>query len=46
MWQFLLPFAVVVAVRQLLRWRASMPVVAAMLLAQTVVIQLLFFTRW
>jgi hypothetical protein len=46
MWQFLLPFAVVVAVRQLLRWRASMPVVAAMLLAQTVVIQFLFFTRW
>ena len=46
MWQFLVPFAVVVAVRQLLRWRASMPVVAAMLLAQTVVIQLLFFTRW
>jgi methylthioxylose transferase len=46
MWQFLVPFAVVVAVRQLLRWRASMPVVAAMLLAQTVVIQVLFFTRW
>ena len=46
MWQFLVPFAVVVAVRQLLRWRASMPVVAAMLLAQTVAIQLLFFTRW
>ncbi len=46
MWQFLVPFAVVVAVRQLLRWRAGMPVVAAMLLAQTVAIQLLFFTRW
>lgn len=46
MWQFLVPFAVVVAVRQLLRWRASMPLVAAMLLAQTVAIQLLFFTRW
>jgi hypothetical protein len=46
MWQFLVPFAVVVAVRQLLRWRASMPVVAAMLLAQTVAVQLLFFTRW
>lgn len=42
----LVPFAVVVAVRQLLRWRASMPLVAAMLLAQTVAIQLLFFTRW
>lgn len=46
MWQFLVPFAVVVAVRQLLRWRASMPVVAVMLLAQTVAIELLFFTRW
>jgi hypothetical protein len=33
MWQFLVPFAVVVAVRQLLRWRASVPLVAAMLLA-------------
>jgi methylthioxylose transferase len=46
MWQFLVPLAVVVAVRQLLRWRASMPVVAVMLLAQTVAIELLFFTRW
>jgi methylthioxylose transferase len=46
MWQFLVPFAVVVAVRQLLRWRASMPMVAAMLLVQTVVLQLVFFTRW
>ncbi|HEX8927272.1 MAG TPA: hypothetical protein VGA45_00025 [Actinomycetota bacterium] len=46
MWQFLVPFAVVVAVRQLLRWRASMPVVAVMLLAQTIAIELLFFTRW
>jgi hypothetical protein len=46
MWQFLVPFAVVVAVRQLLRWRASMPLVAVMLLAQTVAIELLFFTRW
>jgi hypothetical protein len=46
MWQFLVPLAVVVAVRQLLRWRASMPAVAAMLLAQTLLIQVLFFTRW
>jgi len=46
MWQFLVPFAVVVAVRQLLRWRASMPVVAVMLLAQTIAIELLLFTRW
>jgi hypothetical protein len=46
MWQFLVPFAVVVAVRQLLRWRASLPLVATALLAQTIAIQLLFFTRW
>jgi methylthioxylose transferase len=46
MWQFLVPFAVVVAVRQLLRWRASLPLVATVLLVQTVAIQLLFFTRW
>jgi methylthioxylose transferase len=46
MWQFLVPFAVVVAVGQLLRWRASLPLLAAMLLAQTVAIQMLFFTRW
>jgi methylthioxylose transferase len=46
MWQFLVPFAVVVAVRQLPRWRARLPLVATMLLAQTLAIQLLFFTRW
>jgi len=46
MWQFLVPFAVVVAVRQLVRWRASLPLVAALLLGQTVAVQLLFFTRW
>src|SRR5918995_1494599 len=32
MWQFLVPFAVVAAVRQLLRWRGSLPPVAALLL--------------
>jgi len=46
MWQFLVPFAVVVAVGQLVRWRAGLPLVAALLLGQTVAIQLLFFTRW
>jgi hypothetical protein len=46
MWQFLVPFAVVVAARQLTRWRVSLPLVAALLLAQTLAIQMLFFTRW
>jgi methylthioxylose transferase len=46
MWQFLVPFAVVVAVRQLLRWRAGLPLVAGLLLGQTLAIQLLFYTRW
>ena len=46
MWQFLVPFAVVVAVRQLLRWRASLPLVAGLLLGQALAIQVLFYTRW
>jgi hypothetical protein len=46
MWQFLVPFAVVVAVRQLLRWRARLPLLATVLLLQTLAIQVLFFTRW
>jgi hypothetical protein len=46
MWQFLVPFAVVVATRQLLRWRASLPLVAGLLLGQAVAIQVLFYTRW
>src|SRR5829696_1066739 len=46
MWQFLVPFAVVVAVRQLLRWRASPALVAAVLLGQALAIQVLFYTRW
>jgi hypothetical protein len=41
MWQFLVPFAVVVAVRQLLRWRSGMRLVAGLLLGQV-----LFYTRW
>jgi hypothetical protein len=44
--QFLVPLALVPAVRQLLAWRARLPVVAALLVAQTVAVQLLFVTRW
>jgi hypothetical protein len=46
MWQFLVPFAVVVATRQLRAWRAPLPLVAALLAAQAVAVQVLFFTRW
>jgi hypothetical protein len=46
MWQFLVPFAVVVAVRQLRAWRAPLPLVAALLAAQAIAVQVLFFTRW
>jgi hypothetical protein len=46
MWQFLVPFAVVVAVRQLRRWRAGLPLVAGLLLGQALAIQVLFYTRW
>jgi hypothetical protein len=46
MWQFLVPFAVVAATRQLLRWRAGLPLVAGLLGAQAVAVQLLFYTRW
>jgi methylthioxylose transferase len=46
MWQFLVPFAVVVATRQLLRWRAGLPLVAGLLGAQALAIQVLFYTRW
>jgi hypothetical protein len=46
MWQFLVPLAVVVAVRRLRAWRAPLPAVAALLVAQTLLVQVLFFTRW
>jgi hypothetical protein len=46
MWQFLVPFAVVVAAGQLLRWRASLPLVAGLLLGQALAVQVLFYTRW
>jgi hypothetical protein len=46
MWQFLVPFAVVAATRQLLRWRAGPGLVAGLLLGQALAVQLLFYTRW
>jgi methylthioxylose transferase len=46
MWQFLVPFAVVVAVRQLRAWRVPLPLVAALLADQAVAVQVLFTTRW
>ncbi len=42
----LVPLAVVVAVRRLRAWGAPLPGVAALLVAQTVLVQILFFTRW
>jgi methylthioxylose transferase len=44
--QFLVPLVLVAAVRQLQAWRVRLPVVAALLLAQTLVVQVLFATRW
>ena len=46
MWQFLVPFAVVAATRQLLRWRAGPRLVAGLLLGQALAVQVLFYTRW
>jgi methylthioxylose transferase len=43
---FLVPLALVPVVRQLWAWRARLPVVAALLVAQTLLVQLLFYTRW
>jgi hypothetical protein len=43
---FMVPLVLVPAVRQLLAWRVRLPVVAALLLAQTVAVQVLLFTRW
>jgi len=44
--QFLVPLALVPAVRQLLTWRARLPVVAALLAGQALAVQWLFATRW
>jgi hypothetical protein len=44
--QFLVPLVLVPAVRQLLAWRARPAVVATLLAAQAVAVELLFVTRW
>jgi methylthioxylose transferase len=43
---FLVPLALVPVVRQLWAWRVRLPAVAALLVAQTLAVQLLFYTRW
>jgi methylthioxylose transferase len=43
---FLVPLVLVPVVRQLWVWRAPLPAVAALLVAQTLMVQLLFYTRW
>jgi methylthioxylose transferase len=43
---FLVPLALVPVVRQLRAWRADLPAVAAMLVIQTLAVQILFYTRW
>jgi methylthioxylose transferase len=43
---FLVPLALVPVVRQLQTWQARLPTVAALLVAQTLLVQLLFYTRW
>jgi hypothetical protein len=43
---FLVPLALVPVVRQLRAWQARLPAVAALLVAQTLAVQLLFYTRW
>ena len=44
--QFLVPLVLVPATRQLLAWRARLPVVVGLLLAQVLAVQILFDTRW
>jgi len=43
---FLVPLALVPVVRQLQAWQARLPTVAALLVAQTLAVQTLFYTRW
>jgi hypothetical protein len=43
---FLVPLALVPVVRQLRAWQARLPAVAALLVAQTLAVQTLFYTRW
>jgi methylthioxylose transferase len=44
--QFLVPLMLVPVTRQLLAWRVRLPVVGALLVAQTLAVQVLFATRW
>jgi hypothetical protein len=44
--QFLVPLALVPVTRQLLAWRVRPPVVGALLVVQTLAVQVLFATRW
>jgi hypothetical protein len=44
--QFLVPLVLVPVARQLLAWRVRVPVVATLLAAQTLLVQVLFATRW
>jgi methylthioxylose transferase len=44
--QFLVPLVLVPVTRQLLAWRVRLPVVAGLLVAQALAVQLLFETRW
>ena len=44
--QFLVPLLLVPATRQLLAWRVRVPLLAGLLLAQALAVQVLFETRW
>jgi hypothetical protein len=44
--QFLVPLVLVPVVRQLLAWRVRAPVVIGLLAGQTLLVQVLFDTRW
>jgi methylthioxylose transferase len=44
--QFLVPLVLVPVVRQLLAWRVRTPVVVGLLAGQTLLVQVLFDTRW
>ena len=44
--QFLVPLVLVAVVRQLLAWRIRVPVVVGLLVGQTLLVQVLFATRW
>jgi hypothetical protein len=44
--QFLVPLVLVPVVRQLLAWRVRPPLVVGLLIGQTLLVQMLFSTRW